>query len=703
MNYKFMRQKDWPREVGFAHIIVLIAAVGLIAFLIISNSTLFQGAMFGRLFPKSISQAANIPGVTIIDASDNVVTQATNPTVRVQLTPPWPLAMAHTNSHGAVAAVSASTFQIITNADDVNEDGSNFTASGNSIFLGNGQSTSSSYTGLRFSGVTIPKGATITSAKLQVRSSSSQWISMKMSIAADKSANSATFSSSSKPSQRALTAAKVSHRSNNKWTANTDYSLNEIKSVIQEVVNQSGWNSGNALSVILKGTGQSWGRKYISSGNANDSAKLIVTYDTGGIVASSPSPTPAVPSPSPAPAQTIAMAVMAEDSGFTQNVVNIMPFTADPTFVNYTFSNSTLGTKTVYAKFTSSTGQEQTFNTSVQLVAPAVPSPSPTPTSSSVTSDIYGGPLADPAMIGTCSPAIHDKFVVIGPDGQLYRTWHPQKDPSGCTFAHEHGEDPKTSLANNELPAFGYIGKAINDLEPHPGFKVSVVNEGDRNDEGSTARYSTRIVFHMGTGGVKRYVMSMHSLQFDLIGQGRTMHVMGMADTKGVGSICKEPREGKTLMELGCLPDSLYEIWEASFQVSDKVAAIISMAAFDPITTRDPSDNTKLIYTKDTPSKWGGTWGNQQFNGHGCKRETYHGGVRYDNLPKDGALETLYTDAMGKPVAAGTGFKQVFSHSSGEIFSTSLIMTYKGGGTNEPMTQFKIPDDSCAPGLGLLN
>jgi hypothetical protein len=335
------------------------------------------------------------------------------------------------------------------------------------------------------------------------------------------------------------------------------------------------------------------------------------------------------------------------------------------------------------------------------------PTPSPTPVHDhnvnstpspavSTSSGIYGGAVTGAGALGTCSEAIHDKYVVKGPDGGTYRTWHPQKDSSGCTFAHEHGENPANSKANNTMPPFGYIGKLSNhDIEAHGGFKVSVVNEGDTNDEGSVARYSTRVVFHMGTGGVKRYVVPHHSLMFDLVGQGKQVHVLGMADTGGIGSICANPRLGRTVMQLDCQPDSPYEIWEGKLNIAGKVSVTMSMAQFDPITTRDPSDNTKLIYTKDIVNKFGSPWGEM----HGCDRETYHSPVNFQTSG-DGSIQTIYTDASGNPVASGTGFKQIFSNSSGEVFGSSLIMTYKDG---QPMTQMKMHKTQCASGLGLSN
>ena len=92
---------------------------------------------------------------------------------------------------------------------------------------------------------------------------------------------------------------------------------------------------------------------------------------------------------------------------------------------------------------------------------------------------------------------MHDQYAADGGDGYWYRTWHPQVDPSGCVFAHEHGDNPnstesdeiRASLAERPI-RFAYIahrmpmpGEPNGHEEPHEGFKVFVANRGDVNDE----------------------------------------------------------------------------------------------------------------------------------------------------------------------------------------------------------------------------
>ncbi len=174
------------------------------------------------------------------------------------------------------------TLQISNNADDVNEDGSSFDAGGSTLWIGNGSSANGSYTGLRFNGVNIPRNATITAARLEFYSTSGQWISMDLQIAGEAADNSAAFSSSNRPSTRLLTTARVDHSSNMGWSTGTWYAFDDMKIVVQEIVNRSGWQSGNSLSIILRGTGNSWARKWLRAreGGAAQAVRLVVTYTT---------------------------------------------------------------------------------------------------------------------------------------------------------------------------------------------------------------------------------------------------------------------------------------------------------------------------------------------------------------------------------------------------------------------------------------
>lgn len=173
------------------------------------------------------------------------------------------------------------TRQVVVGSDDVNQEGTTFQAAPSSPWIGNASTTTSSYAAFRFTNIQVPRGATITAARLEFYSpSSSQWLTINLQIAGDAADNSAPFSASAMPSQRVLTTARVAHTSNVNWAANTWYQFTEMRTVVQEIISRPNWQAGNNLSIILVGTGSAWGRKFISTyeRGATFAPRLVITY-----------------------------------------------------------------------------------------------------------------------------------------------------------------------------------------------------------------------------------------------------------------------------------------------------------------------------------------------------------------------------------------------------------------------------------------
>ncbi len=216
------------------------------------------------------------------------------------------------------------SLQINSSSDDANQSGSALDTTSGGVWFGNGSSASDSYTGLRFGNVPVPQGSVINNAHLEIYTNGG-WISVGFRMNADNVGNSLTFDSNHAPSSRSLTSANVVHSSNQKWNANQWYALNEINNVVQEVVNRSDWQSGNAMSIVLRGTGSSWGRIFGYAWETNPSlaTKLVIDYTpltisptviptstlTPTVVTPTPvlSPTPTViiPTPTSVPTPTV--------------------------------------------------------------------------------------------------------------------------------------------------------------------------------------------------------------------------------------------------------------------------------------------------------------------------------------------------------------------------------------------------------------
>ena len=267
---------------------------------------------------------------------------------------------------------------------------------------------------------------------------------------------------------------------------------------------------------------------------------------------------------------------------------------------------------------TSGPSNEAIAAVGVAAPVPTNPTPPTPPTPPAPTpGSIFG--IVDPSILGTCSAATHDKWVVDGGDGFKYRTWHPQIDPTGCVYGHEHGDNPasiqEASIAASPV-RFGYIGRRHpmpgepnGHEEAHEGFKVFIANRGDVNDEGRVNRVYSRSVFHMGTGGPKRFNMPHHSAEIRLIHPefGLKAFTQLMMDTGGVGAVC-DPREQapvKDVMQLNspCRLNSGYEIWSTQASVMgngrEVYRAFATPAVFDPITVFNPANPTEVVYAWD--------------------------------------------------------------------------------------------------------
>src|SRR5690606_27953480 len=134
---------------------------------------------------------------------------------------------------------------------------------------------------------------------------------------------------------------------------------------------------------------------------------------------------------------------------------------------------------------------------------------------------------------GECSKEIHAHYWTYGPDGKVYPTWHPARDPSGCTFGHEHGDDPRRSDLFDRAgwPAFGYTSEVMLETKPeagqrhedHVGHKVIAADNINviQGDDGTSffppqgtviAQCSVLLKFHQGTHSPDAFTNNVHEL-----------------------------------------------------------------------------------------------------------------------------------------------------------------------------------------------
>ena len=149
--------------------------------------------------------------------------------------------------------------------------------------------------GIRWTGIAIPKGATITAAYIQFTAKESRSETTKLSIRGQATDNAAAFSKTvGSVSKRAVTSASVSWApaSWSKDQAGSSQRTPDLRGVFQEIVSRSGWASGNALVTIITGSGQRSAWSY--DGKSGAAALLHVEFTGGSTTDNPPSGTLAV-------------------------------------------------------------------------------------------------------------------------------------------------------------------------------------------------------------------------------------------------------------------------------------------------------------------------------------------------------------------------------------------------------------------------
>jgi len=132
--------------------------------------------------------------------------------------------------------------------------------------------------GFRFQNINIPKGASITKAYIQFKAYGDTAGTANFTIAGEASGNASTYTTATNNiSGRASTTASVTW-SPTDWTNGTAYDTADLSSIVQEIVNQTGWSAGNAMAFKISGTGfrRAYARDYTS--NESYAPMLYIQY-----------------------------------------------------------------------------------------------------------------------------------------------------------------------------------------------------------------------------------------------------------------------------------------------------------------------------------------------------------------------------------------------------------------------------------------
>lgn len=137
--------------------------------------------------------------------------------------------------------------------------------------------------GMRFNGVKIPQGAVITNAYIQFKADESSSRTVNLTINGEASANASMFTTTPRNlSRRPRTSNSVAW-SPPAWSRRGDMGAAQqtpnLKPIVQEIVNQPGWVSGNSLVIIITGKSNKRVAKSFE-GDPSSAPLLHVEYST---------------------------------------------------------------------------------------------------------------------------------------------------------------------------------------------------------------------------------------------------------------------------------------------------------------------------------------------------------------------------------------------------------------------------------------
>ncbi len=155
--------------------------------------------------------------------------------------------------------------------------------------------------GLRFNGIDIPQGSTIVNAYIQFTAANPRNTATSLTVHGQATDNASTFVNSinGNVSTRPATTASAQWTPAS-WTTigdtGNDQRTPDLSSIVQEIVNRSGWASNHSLALIITGTGK---REAVSFDNNQAQAPVLhIEYtDNGNGGSANSAPTVSITSP----------------------------------------------------------------------------------------------------------------------------------------------------------------------------------------------------------------------------------------------------------------------------------------------------------------------------------------------------------------------------------------------------------------------
>lgn len=150
----------------------------------------------------------------------------------------------------------------------------------NQITFGN-DATGSCDAAFRFLRPVIPNNVNITRVVLQVKAAVNSTKRPTYNIKGIKEVSPNTFGAAARPSARAKTTAVIAWDIAENWVLNTVYETPDIKTIIQEIIDQPEY-TGKAIALVIEddaSPSNHYENIYDSNGGQTNAAKLIIEYE----------------------------------------------------------------------------------------------------------------------------------------------------------------------------------------------------------------------------------------------------------------------------------------------------------------------------------------------------------------------------------------------------------------------------------------
>jgi hypothetical protein len=178
----------------------------------------------------------------------------------------------------AIPTPTTFQIQVSTSSDDAKEKGNGSVRLSSSDL----EFATDQLVGIRFTGITVPQGATIASASIQLRALEADTLVTDLIIEGQAADTTSTFTTASNDiSSRPRTTAFASWSPpawNTVGEAGPDQQTSDFSPVIQEIVDRTGWSSGNSLVIVITGSGNRVADSFDGDSGAAGAPLLQVAY-----------------------------------------------------------------------------------------------------------------------------------------------------------------------------------------------------------------------------------------------------------------------------------------------------------------------------------------------------------------------------------------------------------------------------------------